>query len=98
MPPRQRVFRDASNTPSGRASLAEAHHHLARKGELKVLGVRVSATSVRKVLLEAGSQAGATTNALVVASLLRAQAASTLACHSLPSRPSSYGVSTPPTS
>src|SRR6266487_15027 len=55
MPPRQRVFRDASNTTPWRSRKPpEADHHLGRKGELKVLGVRVSATSVRKVILEAG--------------------------------------------
>jgi hypothetical protein len=52
-PARECVFRDASNTPERPRKPPEADH-LGRKGELKVLGIRVAATSVRKVLLEAG--------------------------------------------
>jgi putative transposase len=49
-------------------------------GELKGLGVPVSATSVRKVLLEAGLQPAPQRTQSSWRAFLRAQAASTLAC------------------
>ena len=49
-------------------------------GELKGLGISVSATSVRKVLLEAGVQPAPERMRLSWRSFLRAQAASVLAC------------------
>ena len=49
-------------------------------GELKGLGVRVSATSVRKVLLEAGLKPAPQRTRSSWRAFLRAQAASTLAC------------------
>ena len=49
-------------------------------GELKGLGITVSATSVRKVLLEAGLQPAPQRSHSSWRAFLRAQAASTLAC------------------
>jgi putative transposase len=49
-------------------------------GELKGLGVRVSATSVRKVLLEAGLKPAPQRTRSSWRAFLRAQAASTIAC------------------
>src|SRR6266536_4854504 len=83
-----------SHRPPGRPPLERSLHTLILRlasenphwgykrivGELKGLGVRVSATSVRKVLLEAGLKPAPQRTRSSWRAFLRAQAASTLAC------------------
>jgi putative transposase len=90
-PPLERSFREVI------LRLARENPHWGYKrivGELKGVGVSVSATSVRKVLLEAGLQPAPERAHSSWRTFLRAQAASMLACDSSPSRPRSYSGST----
>jgi transposase InsO family protein len=76
-PPLERSLRDLI------LRLAEENPHWGYKrivGELKGVGVTVSATSVRKVLLEAGLQPAPQRTCSSWRAFLRAQAASMLAC------------------